>query len=44
MKKDEKRLVNEVNAWIAANLKNGRLNELNKKYFGDNLPDLILKQ
>ena len=34
----------EVNAWIAANLKNGRLNELNKKYFGDDLPELILKQ
>ena len=37
-------LVDEVNAWIAANLKNGRLNELNKKYFGDDLPELILKQ
>ena len=44
VKKDEKRLVDEVNAWIAANLKNGRLNELNKKYFGDELPELILKQ
>src|SRR5450631_4292803 len=44
VKKDEKRLLDEVNAWVAANLKNGRLNELNKKYFGDNLPDLILKQ
>ena len=44
VKKDEKRLVDEVNAWVAANLKNGRLNELNKKYFGDNLPELILKQ
>ena len=44
VKKDEKRLVDEVNAWIAANLKNGRLNELNKKYFGDDLPELILKQ
>jgi len=44
VKKDEKRLLDEVNAWISANLKNGRLNELNKKYFGDDLPDLILKQ
>src|SRR5450631_534174 len=44
VKKDEKRLLDEVNAWVAANLKNDRLNELNKKYFGDNLPDLILKQ
>jgi polar amino acid transport system substrate-binding protein len=44
VKKDEKRLLDEVNAWISANLKNGRLNGLNKKYFGDDLPDLILKQ
>ena len=44
VKKDEKRLVDEVNAWISANLKNGRLNDLNKKYFGDDLPELILKQ
>jgi polar amino acid transport system substrate-binding protein len=44
VKKDEKRLLDEVNAWVAANLKNGRLNDLNKKYFGDDLPDLILKQ
>jgi len=44
VKKDEKRLLDEVNAWIAANLKNGRLNELNKKYFGSDLPDLILTQ
>ena len=43
VKKDEKRLLDEVNAWIAANLKNGRLNDLNKKYFGDNLPDPRLK-
>ncbi len=44
VKQGEKRLLDEVNAWIAANLKNGKLNDLNKKYFGDNLPDLILKQ
>src|SRR6201995_4974583 len=44
VKKDEKRLLDEVNVWIAANLRNGRLNELNKKYFGGDLPDLILKQ
>jgi len=44
VKKDEKRLVDEVNTWISANLKNGRLNELNKKYFGSDLPELILKQ
>ena len=44
VKKDEKRLLEEVNTWISANLKNGRLNELNKKYFGGDLPELILKQ
>lgn len=44
VKKDEKHLLEEVNKWILTNLKNGRLNELNKKYFGSNLPDLILQQ
>src|SRR5436190_3324514 len=44
VKQGEKRLVDEVNAWVSANLKNGKLNDLNKKYFGDNLPDLIVKQ
>lgn len=44
VKKDEKRLLDEVNAWVAANLKNGRLNGLNKKYFGSDLPDVILNQ
>jgi polar amino acid transport system substrate-binding protein len=44
VKKDEKRLLEEVNKWIAANLKNGQLNELNKKYFASDLPDLILHQ
>ena len=44
VKKDEKRLLEEVNKWILVNLKNGRLNELNKKHFGSDLPDLILQQ
>ena len=44
VKKGEKRLLGEVNKWIVANIKNGRLNALNKKYFGSDLPDLILKQ
>ena len=44
IKKDETRLVEEVNKWILANIKNGRLNDLNKKYFGSDLPDLIVKQ
>src|SRR5471030_784749 len=44
IKKDEARLVEEVNKWVAANIKNGKLNELNKKYFGSDLPELIVKQ
>src|SRR5258707_921615 len=44
VKKDEARLLEEVNRWVSANLRNGRLNELNKKYFASDLPDLILKQ
>jgi len=44
IRKDEKRLVEEVNKWILANIKNGKLNELNRKYFGSDLPELIVKQ
>src|SRR5471032_2988136 len=44
VKKDETRLLEEVNKWVAANIKNGKLNALNKKYFGSDLPELIVKQ
>jgi polar amino acid transport system substrate-binding protein len=44
IRKDEKRLLEEVNKWILANIKNGKLNELNRKYFGSDLPELIVKQ
>jgi polar amino acid transport system substrate-binding protein len=44
IKKDEKRLLEEVNKWVLANIKNGKLNALNKKYFGSDLPELITKQ
>jgi polar amino acid transport system substrate-binding protein len=44
IKKDEKRLVEEVNKWVLANIKNGKLNELNRKYFGSDLPELIVEQ
>ncbi len=44
VKKDEKRLLEEVDKWVLANIKNGKLNELNKKYFGSDLPELIVKQ
>ena len=41
---DETRLVEEVNKWVLANIKNRRLNDLNKKYFGSDLPELIVEQ
>ena len=44
VKKDEKRLLEEVNKWIAVNLKNGKLDAIYKKYHGNGLPDVILNQ
>lgn len=44
VKKDEKRLLEEVNKWVAAKLKDGTLNAIYKKQFGTDLPDVILKQ
>jgi len=44
IKKDETRLVEEVNKWIATNLKNGRLDAIYKKYHGNGLPASILNQ
>jgi len=44
VKKDETRLLEEANKWIAANLKNGRLDAIYKKYHGNGLPDVILNQ
>ena len=44
VKKDETRLLEAVNQWITANLKNGRLNTIYKTYHHDDLPDIILKQ
>ncbi|MBV8190074.1 MAG: transporter substrate-binding domain-containing protein [Alphaproteobacteria bacterium] len=44
VKKDEKRLLDEVNKWIATNLKNGRLDAIYKKYHGSGLPESILSQ
>jgi polar amino acid transport system substrate-binding protein len=38
VKKGEPRLVAKLNEWIAANLKNGKLNEIYKKYHGSDLP------
>jgi polar amino acid transport system substrate-binding protein len=44
VKKDEARLLEEVNKWIAVNLKNGKLDAIYKKYHGNGLPDVILNQ
>jgi len=44
VKKDEARLLEEVNKWITANLKNGKLDAIYKKYHGNPLPDVILNQ
>jgi polar amino acid transport system substrate-binding protein len=44
VKKDEKRLLEEVDKWILANLKNGKLDAIYKKYHGNGLPDVILNQ
>jgi polar amino acid transport system substrate-binding protein len=44
VKKDEKRLLEEVDKWIATNLKNGKLNAIYKKHHGNGLPDVILNQ
>lgn len=38
VRKGEPRLVAKLNEWIAANLKNGKLNEIYKKYHGSDLP------
>jgi polar amino acid transport system substrate-binding protein len=44
VKKDETRLLEEVNKWVAAKLKDGTLNAIYKKQFGTDLPDVIMKQ
>ena len=44
VKKDETRLLAEVNKWVAAKLKDGTLSAIYKKHHGNDLPDVILKQ
>lgn len=39
VKKGEPRLMAKLNEWIDANLKNGKLNEIYKKYHGSELPE-----
>jgi polar amino acid transport system substrate-binding protein len=43
VKQGETRLLQTVSDWVKTNLKNGKLNEIYKKYHGSDLPDVILK-
>ena len=43
VRKGETRLLQQVNDWVKASLKNGKLNEIYKKYHGNDLPDEITK-
>lgn len=38
VKKGEERMVAKLDEWVTANLKNGKLNEIYKKYHGSDLP------
>lgn len=42
VKKGEERMVAKLNEWIAANLKNGKLNAIYKKFHGSDLPANML--
>src|ERR1700688_2370879 len=42
VKQGEPRLLQTVSGWVKTNLKNGKLNEIYKKYHGTDLPDVIL--
>jgi polar amino acid transport system substrate-binding protein len=43
VKQGETRLLQTVSEWVKTNLKNGKLNDIYKKYHGNDLPDVILK-
>jgi polar amino acid transport system substrate-binding protein len=44
VKQGETRLLQTVSDWVKANLKNGKLNEIYKKYHGNDLPEVIVKE
>ena len=44
VKQGETRLLQTVSDWVKTNLKNGRLNEIYKKYHGNDLPEVIVKE
>lgn len=43
VKQGEPRLLARLNEWVAANLKNGKLNTIYKKYYGVDLPAAMLQ-
>lgn len=43
IKQGEPRLLAKLNEWVSANLKNGKLNTIYKKYYGVDLPPAMLK-
>jgi len=44
VKKGETRLLQEVDRWVRTNLKNGKLNEIYKRFHGNDLPEMILEE
>lgn len=43
VRKGEPVLLEKLNEWVATNLKNGKLNEIYKKYNGESLPEAMLR-
>ncbi len=43
VKKGEERMLAKLNEWVAANLKNGKLNTIYKKHHGSDLPAAMLQ-
>jgi polar amino acid transport system substrate-binding protein len=44
MRKDEPKLKDWVNNWVRTNMKNGKLNEIFKKYHGADIPQSVVDQ
>ncbi len=44
MRKDEPKLMAWVNDWVRVNMKNGKLNEIFKKYHGADIPESVVNQ
>lgn len=44
MRKEEPKLMAWVNGWVRTNMKNGKLNEIFKKYHGADIPESVVNQ